>query len=572
MPLFQHTAYLLFLFAIPLLVLGYILLLQWKKKTQKKIGDERLVKELIKNYSPKKHRIKFILLIIAFIAGCFALANPRSKEGTEKVNRNGIDVMIALDVSKSMLATDINPSRLERAKQVVSKLIDRLSNDRIGIVIFAGRAYLQMPLTGDHGAAKMYLTAANVDAVPTQGTVIADALKMCGMAFNKAEKKYKAIVLISDGEDHDEAATKTAAELSEEGIMICTIGIGSPEGATLVDATTNEVKKDNDGNVVVSKLNEEELKNIAEKGNGIYQIFNNTEEVVGKLDQQLNSMDQRTVTEDSLVNYKTFFQWLLIPALLLLIIEFFVSENIGNSFQLPGFLKRNKNKEHITSHIKSFFVFLLLSTSLSSALFAQKTNSIIKKGNDAYNKQDFDKAAVQYQEAISKNPADEAAQFNLGNALYKGYKTEEAIQAYNNAIQVSKKKEAKSEAYYNKGVVLQNGKKLPECIDAYKNALKLNAGDDDARQNLQKALQQLKEQQKQEQQKKNKPKEDQQQKNKEKPKDQEEKNNQPQPQPSKLTKQDAEEKLKALLQQEKNLQDKLRKVKSGDPKRPEKDW
>ncbi len=570
---FQHTAYLLFLFAIPVLVIGYFLLLQWKKKTIKKIGDERLVKELIKNFSPEKHRLKFILLLLSFTAGCFALANLRSKEGSEKINRNGIDVMIALDVSKSMLATDISPSRLERAKQVISKLIDRLSNDRIGIVIFAGRAYLQMPLTGDHGAAKMYLTAANVDAVPTQGTVIGDALKMCGMAFNKTEKKYKAIILISDGEDHDEAATKTAAQLSEEGIMICTIGIGSPEGATLIDATTNEVKKDNDGNIVVSKLNEEELKTIAEKGNGIYQIFNNTEEVVSKLDQQLSTMDQRTVTEDSMVNYKSFFQWLLLPALLLLVIEFFMSEKTGPAFKIAGLFKKNKNKENLASFIKCLFIVLLLTTTLSTALNAQKTNTLIKSGNDAYNKQDFEKAAAQYQQVISKNPENEAAQFNLGNALYKSNKTEDAIQAYNNAIQFSKKPDAKSAAFYNKGVVLQNAKKLPECIDAYKNALKLNAEDDDARQNLQKALQQLKEQQKQEQQqKKNKPKEDQQQKNKEKPKNQEEKNNQPQPQQSKLSKQDAEEKLKALLQQEKNLQDKLRKVSSGDPKRPEKDW
>jgi Ca-activated chloride channel homolog len=313
---FQHTGFFIGLAIIPALIALYWFILQWKKKTIKKIGDERLVKELIKNYSPQRFALKFILIVMAFTTGVLALANLRTAKGSEKVNRNGIDVMIALDVSKSMLAQDIKPSRLERAKQVINKLIDKLSNDRIGIVVFAGRAYLQMPLTGDHGAAKMYLASATPDVVPTQGTVIADALKMCAASFSTKEKKYKSVVLISDGEDHDEAAIKIAGQMADEGVMINTIGIGSPGGAPIIDAVTNEPKKDNDGNIVISKLNEGELKSIAEKGNGLYQLFTSTDEVVTKLDTQLASMDQRTVTEDSLVNYKSFFQWFLIAALL----------------------------------------------------------------------------------------------------------------------------------------------------------------------------------------------------------------------------------------------------------------
>ena len=196
--IFQYKEWLWTLCAIPLLVLLFLLVLNWKKRTIKKIGDERLVKEMISNYSSEKFAVKFSLVVLAFAATAFALANPRSKTGTEKVDRKGIDVMIALDVSKSMLAQDIKPNRLERAKQLLSKLVDKLSNDRIGIVVFAGKAYLQMPLTGDNSAAKMYLSAASTDIVPTQGTVISDALKMCYAAFNEKDKKYKAVVLISE--------------------------------------------------------------------------------------------------------------------------------------------------------------------------------------------------------------------------------------------------------------------------------------------------------------------------------------------------------------------------------------
>jgi Ca-activated chloride channel family protein len=561
---FQHTEYLIVLAAIPLLLILYFFVLNWKKRTIKKIGDANLVREMIRNHSPQKFALKFVLILVAFAAGVFALANLRSPKGMEQVNRNGIDVMIALDVSKSMLAQDVKPNRLERAKQALGKLIDKLNNDRVGIVVFAGRAYLQMPLTGDHGAAKMYLGSASTDIVPTQGTVISDALKMCYASFNTKEKKYKAVILISDGEDHDEGALKIAQQMTEDGIVINTVGIGSPQGSTIIDELTNQEKKDINGNTVITRLNEEELKSIAEKGNGSYQLFTNADELVSKLDAQLASMDQRTVTENSLVNYKYFFPYFLMLALLLMVAELFISER-----------KRiSKVKMNIAS--KTTLASLLL---IASSLFpviskAQNDKALIKKGNEAYEKKEYDNAIKNYQQAAEKNPANSTAQYNLGNALYKNNKTDEAVQAYDGALSNATSNADKAKAFYNKGVVLQNNKKLPECIEAYKNALKLNPQDEDARQNLQRALQQQKEQQKKENKDKKeekKPKDEKKQKEKDKPKD-EEKQEQPKPQPSKLTKQDAEEKLKALLQQEKNLQDKLRKVNTATSAKPEKDW
>jgi Ca-activated chloride channel family protein len=545
---FQHTEYLLALAAVPLLALLYFFVLRWKKQTIKKIGDERLVKEMIKNYSPQRFAIKFLLVVTAFAAGVFALANLRNPKSSEKVSRNGIDVMVALDVSKSMLAQDIKPTRLDRAKQVLGKLMDKLSNDRIGIVVFAGKAYMQMPLTGDHGAAKMYLTAATPDVVPTQGTVIGQALKMCYSSFNTKEKKYKAVVLISDGEDHDEEAVEVAAQMADEGVMINTIGIGSAEGTTIIDPSTKEAKKDNEGNIVITKLNEATLKTIAQKGNGVYQLYTNTDEVVAQLETQLGTMGERTVTEDSLVNYKSFFQYFLILALLLLIADVFIAE------------KKKMPKR------KSALAFRLLILPFAFSLFtfsslAQNEKAIINKGNEAYKKNEFEKAATEYRKVIAKTPDNTTAQFNLGNALYKNKKTAEAVTAFDMAVNKATNKDDKSKAFYNKGVVLQNEKKLPECIAAYKNALKLNPQDDDARQNLQKALQQVKQQQ-QQKNKKDQQKQDQNKKEEEQPK----------PQPSKITKKDADEKLKALLQQEKNLQDKLKKIDVASPNKPEKDW
>ena len=556
---FQHIEYLFALALVPLMILLYVFVLRNKKNTIKKIGDPGLVKQLIKDYSPSKYFIKFVLITTAFTVGVLALANPRIPQGSTMVNRSGIDVMIALDVSKSMLADDVKPSRLERAKQFISKLIDKLPNDRIGIVVFAGRAYLQMPLTTDHSAAKMYLSSATPDVVPTQGTVIGDALKMCYSAFNTKEKKYKSVVLISDGEDHDKTAEKITKAMAEEGVMINTVGIGSPEGTTIIDPATGQTKTDAEGRPVVTKLNEAELRSIAANGNGLYQLFTNTDEIVDAMDKQLESMGQRSIIENSLVNFKNFFPWLLGLSLVLLIAEFFITE-----------VKKSAVAKKII--IKKETAALIAILVLPGFLFGQSSNTLIKNGNDAYNKKEYDVAADNYKMAAEKEPANEKAQYNLGNALYKNGNSDEALLAYDAAIKSSKLKTGQSASWYNKGVILQNNKKLPECIDAYKNALRLNPADEDARFNLQKALlQQQKQQQQKDQQDKDKkkPKDD---KQKDKQQQQNKENEQPKPQPSKMTQKEAEEKLKALLQQEKNLQNKLRRVDAASPEKPEKDW
>ena len=552
---FEHKESLWLLAVVPLLVLLYFYVLWRKRKTALKIGDAELVKELTKFYSPHKFALKFLLVLGAFTACSFAAGGLKKPEGNQQVTRNGIDVVLAIDVSKSMLAQDIKPNRLERAKLLLGKLIDRLGNHRVGLVVFAGRAYIQMPLTADQNAAKLYLSSINTDMVPTQGTVIGDALKMSYTAFATREKKYKAVVLLSDGEDHDENAGKIAESMAAEGVVINTIGIGSPEGSTIIDEVTNEVKKDNNGNTVISKLNEQELKTIAAKGNGTYQLYSNSADVAANLEVQLNSMGSRTISENSGTAYTHFFVWFLAAALLLLVIEMFVSEK--------------KRRISLKPMPALLYVLLILLPVCSTA---QNDNKLIKKGNEAYNKKEYSEAAKQYRQVTEKNPANTTAQHNLGNALYKGDKGGDALEAYDKALEAATTPEDKARIYYNKAVVLQSAKKLPECVEAYKAALKINPADEDARLNLQKALQQQKQKQQQEKQPR-KPKEDPKKKEKEKKKEEEKNNNElPKPQPSRLTKQEAEEKLKALMQQEKNLQEKLHKINAAAVNKPEKDW
>jgi Ca-activated chloride channel family protein len=323
---FQHPEYLAGLPAIILLALLFIFILRWKKITIKRIGDARLVIKLMQNHSPLKFFIKFLIVVIAFAAIVVGAANPQQPGKSENVNRTGVDVMVVLDVSKSMLATDIKPNRLEKSKQLLAKLLDKLQNDRIGIVVFAGRAYMQMPLTIDHGAAKMYIQDSGPEVVPTQGTVIADALQMANAAFNIKEKKYKTILLISDGEDHDPNAAKVAQTLAQNGVVINTVGVGSPEGTTIIDPETKEIKKDAQGQTVISKLNEAELQQLSTATNGIYLRLDNMDDALITLSQQIDSIEKKSLSDSEFIDYNSYFQYLLAAALLLLLTEFILPE------------------------------------------------------------------------------------------------------------------------------------------------------------------------------------------------------------------------------------------------------
>lgn len=323
---FQHTEYLWFLLSVVLVAGLFVFRLNKRKKRLATIGDKGLVSAMMPTYSESRQWLRFALIAMALFTGVIGLANLQAGSRSEKIERKGIDVMIALDVSKSMLAKDISPNRMEKAKQLINKLLDKLGNDRVGLIVFAGRAYVSVPLTIDFSALKMNLSAANSDMVPTQGTVIGEAISMARQSFNTKETKYKSIILISDGEDHDEEAMKEVKQAVEEGIMINTVGIGSPDGSPIVDDETGQHKLDENGVEIISKLNEQELQSIASNGQGIYQRLNNTEVCADAIATQINTSEQRNFGDTIFTDYNSYYQYFLAISLLLIIIESFIPE------------------------------------------------------------------------------------------------------------------------------------------------------------------------------------------------------------------------------------------------------
>lgn len=323
---FQHSEYFWFLLAIFILVGLFFWAVNDRKRKLKTMGDEGLVNFQLRNFNLKAYEFKFILLLVALFAGIIGLANLQANAKTQKVDRKGIDVMIALDVSKSMLAKDASPNRLEKAKQFVSKLIDKIGNNRVGLIVFAGRAYVSVPLTIDFSALKMNLSTITPASIPTQGTVLGEAIKMARESFNAQDTKYKSIILISDGEDHDENANKEVKKAVDEGIMINTVGIGSVNGSPIWDEELQENKKDAEGNEIISKLNEAELQTIASNGEGIYAQLNNAENTAKTMATQINATEKKSFGDVVFADYTSYFQYFLLLSLLLISIEFFISE------------------------------------------------------------------------------------------------------------------------------------------------------------------------------------------------------------------------------------------------------
>lgn len=321
---FQEISHLFALVIVPLLIVLFIAMVYWRNRKMKVLGDERLVERQLLGFIKGRNTTKFVLLTIALATIIIGWANLQMGAKTEKVQRKGVDVIVALDVSKSMLARDIQPNRLTRAKQLVQSMLDRMGNDRVGLIVFAGRSYLQVPLTIDYSALKMMLQNVEPDLVPTQGTVISDAVDLAVTSFSQKEKKYKSLVIISDGEDHDENAVQKVRDAAEDGVIVHTVGIGSPQGTTIFDPETKSIKLDDNGNPVISRLNEEELSSIASAGRGIYTLLRNTNDVAEKLVDEIDGMEQKSLGAVVFTDYASYFQYFLIIGFVLLLIEWLI--------------------------------------------------------------------------------------------------------------------------------------------------------------------------------------------------------------------------------------------------------
>ncbi|MDP5158243.1 MAG: VWA domain-containing protein [Flaviramulus sp.] len=314
---------------IPVIILLFLTLQFWRYRVQNKFADKQLLNRLSPNKSIFKSVLKVLFLCLAFLCLTIALINPKIGTKLETVKREGVDIVFAVDVSKSMLAEDIAPNRLEKAKQLVTQIINNLASDRVGIIAYAGKAFPQLPITTDYASAKMFLQSMNTDMLSSQGTAINEAIKLAKTYFDDEEQTNRVLIIISDGEDHNEEASAVADEANEEGIRIFTIGVGDVKGGPIPEKRNGVVlnyKKDNQGETVITKLNEETLKSIAQEANGAYINGKNTNEVVESIREILNTMDKTEFEAKQFADFKDQFQWFLGFGIFFLLVDIFLLE------------------------------------------------------------------------------------------------------------------------------------------------------------------------------------------------------------------------------------------------------
>lgn len=342
-----HPHFLYLLLIIPLLVLLFVFARKRKRKALSTFGDMNLVLRLIPEYSSSREIIKFFIWSFAWLLIVVGMADPQTGSKLEKIKRKGVDMVFALDVSNSMLAQDITPNRLERAKQAIIHLLGKLENDRVGLVIFAGKSYIQMPLTTDYSATRLFLSNINPGMIPVQGTAIGDAIETSASGFGST-KQSKAIIVITDGENHEDNALDAARAAAGKGIRVYTIGIGLPEGAPIPVYSGNTpigYKKDASGITVITRVNEPMLQDIAKAGNGIYVNANNSQSGVQEVFDQINKLEKAEYNEAFFSDYEDRFQVFIIAALILLVTEALLADRKG---RLAGKIKLFSNKSVIS--------------------------------------------------------------------------------------------------------------------------------------------------------------------------------------------------------------------------------
>ncbi|MBT8282061.1 MAG: VWA domain-containing protein [Muriicola sp.] len=324
----DEATYFYYFLLFPGMILLFFGLLFWKKRTQRKFADPVLLKRLVPSRSSFKGGLKLIFLLLGLTGLILGLANPKIGTKLETVKREGVDIVFAIDVSKSMLAEDIAPNRLEKSKRLVSEIINQLASDRIGIIAYAGQATPQLPITTDYGVAKMFLQYLNTDLLSSLGTAIDEAIKLATTYYDDQDQTNRVLFIISDGEDHSDGLAIDAVDLAvEQGIRIFTIGVGKEKGAPIPikrNGITQELKKDSEGEVVITRLNTSILQEIADKGNGEYIDGSNTEEAVEKIKEALNQIDKTEFEAKQFADYKDQFQWFLGAALFFLFLDVFL--------------------------------------------------------------------------------------------------------------------------------------------------------------------------------------------------------------------------------------------------------
>ena len=550
---FEDPIYLWLLLLVPVLVLVALLGHRKRKKQLKAFGDPELLKDLMPDVSAYRPWVKLGLAVFAFALLVVMLARPQMGTKITHEKRNGIEAVIAIDVSNSMMAQDVVPSRLEKSKLLIENLVDHFTHDRIGLVVFAGDAFVQLPITTDYVSAKMFLQNIDPSLVATQGTDIAKALNLSMRSFSQQKDIGKAVIVITDGEDHEGGALEAAKAANDKGVRVFILGIGSTKGSP-IPLQEGGYLTDRNGQTVLTALNETMCKEIAQAGKGTYIHVDNTNDAQEKLNDELAKLQRADTQAVIYSEYGEQFQAVCIIVIILLIAEILILD-----------IKNPKLRNiHLFGSKKPMAMLLLLI--VPTLAFAQSDRHFIRTGNKLYRNQNYPKAEVEYRKAMSQNGSNAHAVYNLGNALMMQQKDSAAIVQLENAGKMEANKTRKAMAYHNIGTICQRHQLYGDAIKAYEEALRNNPNDNETRYNLalckrlnknnkEKQKQQQKQQQK-EQQKEQKQKEKQQ----PKPKEQ-------------MSKENAEQLLNAAIQDEKATQQRLKKATQQPSRRTvEKNW
>ena len=562
---FEDPIYLYLLAVIPVLAVIRWLMVRQQKKRLRRFGDPELVKELMPDVSRFRPLVKYCILMAALALLIVMAARPQFGTKISHEKCTGIETIIAMDISNSMLAEDVTPSRLDRAKMMVENLVDNFTNDKIGLIVFAGDAFIQLPITSDYVSAKMFLSSIDPSMMATQGTDIAKAISMASHSFTQEEGIGKAIIVITDGEDHEGGALEAAKDAQDRGHRVYVLGVGSPNGAP-IPTGDGDYMKDNTGQTVMTGLNEEMCREIAQAGGGAYIHVENNSAAQDQLDNELDKLAKKETTATMYSEFDEQFQAFGILALLLLILEICI------------FDRKNPLLKHLSlfGNKKKVVTVLLLLMTITAV--AQTDRQYIRQGNKQFHRGDYPGAEVSYRKAVEKNPKNPQAAFNLGNALMAQKKDSAAVEQFENAARLETNPLRKSQSYHNMGVICQTHKMYGEAIEAYKNALRLNPDDDETRYNLvlckhQKQKQDQNRQNQDQQNNDDKKKDDK--KDQQKPedkKDQQDQKQQEQPKPQ-MSKENAEQLLNAAIQNEKQTQDKMKKAQQQPQRRNlQKNW
>ena len=565
---FEDITYLYLLAVIPVLALLRFMMTRTQKKRLKKFGDPQLVRQLMPDVSRWRPAVKFWLLQAALALIIVMLARPQFGTRISHEKRQGIETLIAMDISNSMLAEDVTPSRLDRCKMMVENLVDNFTDDKIGLIVFAGDAFIQLPITSDYVSAKMFLADIQPSMIRTQGTDIALAIRKAQNSFTQEENIGKAIIVITDGEDHEGGAVEAAKEARKKGMRVYVLGVGSDGGAPIPDGNGGYMK-DRSGNTVMTRLNQDMCRQIAQAGGGAYIHVDNNSDAQRQLDNELAKLAKKETESTVFSEYDEQFQAVGILVLLLLIAELCILECKNPLLRNVRFFKGKRR-------YSSAMTLLMLMTAMAAN--AQNDRDYIREGNRNFRSGKFAEAEVSYRKSIEKNPRNPQAAYNLGNALFAQKKDSAAVVAYESGVQLEPSAIRKSMGYHNMGVVCQSHKMFSEAIEAYKNALRLNPKDDEARYNLEICKKQQKNQQnKQNQDKQDQKKDDKgkdQKKDQQKEKQKQDKDKQQQNKDkNKMSKDNAEQLLNAAIQQEKNTQKRMKdKMQQPRSRQLDKNW